>query len=303
MTGAWRSLRLLAAVVGLSAVAILGGGAPAYAGNAGVPYPDPNAVGTIGLCNEAGQQITHGSTSTTPFAWRAVSSQPAQAPYNESGRTATLFAFQPRKDLPAGEWSGEALTASARYTNSVNPMAAATNGDSSLKDFIDDFPPSWDGLVQLRIYLGAPDHPIYSLNYPATNIKVTGQTWRLVGAAAPIACNSGRSVSIESILLPKSDLNAHGKHHAKAHVSSTASPAAATASAAASAGSNSNGSNPVRTAAATKSTDHTGTAVAIVIAALVVLLVAGYVLNGRRRRSAPSGPPIPHARSSSEKGR
>ena len=31
------------------------------------PYTDPNAVGYIGLCNQAGQQITTGSVTSTPF--------------------------------------------------------------------------------------------------------------------------------------------------------------------------------------------------------------------------------------------
>ena len=65
-----------------------------------VPYTDPDAVGSIGLCNQAGQQITSGSITTRPFAWRAVSTQAAPAPYNNAGRTATLVAYQPQQALP-----------------------------------------------------------------------------------------------------------------------------------------------------------------------------------------------------------
>ncbi len=99
-----------------------------------VPYTDPDAVGSIGLCNQAGQQITTGSITTRPFAWRAVSTQAAPAPYNNAGRTATLVAYQPQQALPAGDWSGTQMTASSSYTNPANPMAAATDGDQSLQE-------------------------------------------------------------------------------------------------------------------------------------------------------------------------
>ena len=172
-----------------------------------VPYTDPNAVGSIGLCNQAGQQITSGSISTTPFAWRAVSTQPAPAPYNNAGRTATLVAFQPLEGLPAGDWSGAQMTSSSSYTNPANPMAAATDGDQSLQDFIEQYPPKWDGFVQLRMYLGTANQQPYRLQYPALNIQVTGNTWQAVGGS-PVNCASGTAVSIESELLPSSTTSA-----------------------------------------------------------------------------------------------
>jgi hypothetical protein len=107
------------------------------AASTGVPYTDANAVGYIGLCNQAGRQITSGNVATAPFAWRAVSSKPAEAPYNNADRTATLVAYLPLQDLPPGDWSGQELTASSRYSNQASPMAAATSDDDSLQDFID----------------------------------------------------------------------------------------------------------------------------------------------------------------------
>ena len=167
------------------------------------PFSDPNAAGYIGLCNEAGQQITSGSIYATPFAWRAVSSKPAPAPYDNDWRTAILLAYQPREGLPAGEWSGAELTASSRYTNPQHPMVAATGGDDSLEDFIQAYPPAWDGYFQLRIYLGTQNAETYSLHYPELAIQVTGETWHAVGGG-PVDCQSGRAVSLESIVLPKS---------------------------------------------------------------------------------------------------
>ena len=77
------------------------------------PYRDPASVGSIGLCDRSGHQVMHGSVTATPFAWRAVSSVAAPQGYGVDGRTATLLAYQPRKDVTAGEWSGDALTAAS----------------------------------------------------------------------------------------------------------------------------------------------------------------------------------------------
>jgi len=188
------------ALMGIIVAGSFGAGGAAF-GNAGAPYSDPNAVGYIGLCNQAGQQITSGNITTKPFAWRAVSSQAAQAPYNNAGRTAILLAYQPQQGLVPGEWSGEELTASSRYTNPANPMVAATNGDDSLSDFIQDFSPRWDGFLQLRMYLGTANAQPYSLHYPTLDIQVSGDTWTAVGGG-PVNCQSGTAESLESIVLP-----------------------------------------------------------------------------------------------------
>jgi hypothetical protein len=166
------------------------------------PYSDPHAKGYIGLCDKSGHQITSGSLNTVPFAWKAVSSQPAQSPYGNSYRTAILLAYQPQAGLAPGEWSGEGITASSRYTDPSHPMAAATPGDGPLMWFTSDFHPSWDGFIELRMYLGTAGAEQYSLTYPALNLQIEGNTWYAVGGGK-VDCNAGRAVSIESILLPK----------------------------------------------------------------------------------------------------
>jgi hypothetical protein len=196
------ALRALAAI-GVGAFLSATAAGSAFASSA-VPYTDPNAVGYIGLCNQAGQQITSGSLDTVPFVWRAVSSQPALAPYNNAYRTATLYAYLPQPELPAGDWSGEQLTASSRYTNPDAPMAAATGGDEPLSDMVSDYPPEIHGFLELRIYLSTADQPAYNQRYPVLNIQVTGDKWHAVGGG-PVNCHSGTSESVESILLPKSD--------------------------------------------------------------------------------------------------
>jgi hypothetical protein len=197
------AVRRVSAALAATGVALLGCAAfagVAAASGSSVPYTDPDAIGSIGLCNQAGQQITSGTVTAKPFAWRAVSTEPAQAPYNNAGRTATLVVFQPQQELPTGDWSGAQITSSSTYSNPANPMAAATSADQSLADFIAQYPPKWDGFLQLRMYLSTANKQADGV-YPALNIQVTGNTWQAVGGS-PVNCASGTAESIESVLLP-----------------------------------------------------------------------------------------------------
>jgi hypothetical protein len=172
-------LGLLALVLSLASVPVVRSAPPVSAAPA-VPYTDPASDGYIGLCNQQGQQITSGSVSAAPFVWRAVSSQPAPAPYNGAGGTAILTAYLPMQGLPPGDWSGEQLTASSRYSNPQVPMAQATAKDVPLQDFLEDYPPEWDGFIQLRLFLGAQDQPAYVQRYPALNLEISGNAWTAV---------------------------------------------------------------------------------------------------------------------------
>jgi hypothetical protein len=216
----------LAATLMVAASVLSTGAAMAHAAPA-VPWTDTSVTGFIGLCNSAGQPVDQGSLATAPFVSRAVSSVAAPSPYGEAGRTATLYAFQPRQDTAPGQWSGDMLTASTRYSNPAHPTAQATGGDLSLAGFVSEFPPTWGGLIQLRLYLGAPGQPAQTLSYAATTIKVTGSTWTVV-SGGNTSCTTGNATSIESILLPKKSLKVH--HSAKG----STVPNAATARAAAS---------------------------------------------------------------------
>ena len=189
----------MAAVALVTGLAFAGVGSTA-AGASTVPFRDPAAQGYLGLCDAAGHQITSGSTLTVPFAWRVVSTQPAPAPYDNSYRTAILLAYQPQNGLTPGEWSGEELTASSRYSNPAHPMAAAATGDLSLAEFVGDYPPRWDGLVQLRLYLGTANAPVYSLHYPTLDLRVSGTTWRALDGGS-VNCHAGTAESLESIVL------------------------------------------------------------------------------------------------------
>jgi hypothetical protein len=273
------------ALVPLAALAMVVGLSSAATASSGVPYRDPNAAGVIGLCDRSGHQITHGDVTTRPFAWRAVSSLPARAPYNAAGATATLYAYQPRQDVAPGDWSGSQLTASARFSNPAHPMAAATSKDISLSDFIGQFAPMWDGLLQLRIFLGAPNQQVDSLTYPATTIQVTGKTWHVIDPE-PASCASGTSESIESILLPASKPSSPSTGTATSRATATASsPSAARATTAPTAAAPTAGS-PSNAALQSSSSSggHTSLIVTLIVVGALLLAAGGFAMNRRSTR-------------------
>jgi hypothetical protein len=275
----------LAAALGFAVLSGFAGGASA---TPRAPFSDPTAVGYIGLCNRAGLQIRSGSIYATPFAWRAISSQPAPAPYNNAWRTAILLAYQPRQGLTSGEWSGDSLTASSRYTNAAHPMVAATGGDDSLEDFIQEFAPVWDGYFELRIYLGTQNAQVYSVRYPALAIQVKGDTWHAVGGG-PVNCHSGTAVSLESIVLPKSATSP----------STTSIPTARVGSSGKATGL---GSQKSATGAGGRPASRSGAQLAAVVVALFIIVAVSSLLIARRRRPAFDQPTAGTTRATDTKG-
>jgi hypothetical protein len=277
-----KTISRLAATLVVAASALCTAGAPAAHAAGALPWTDSSVTGFIGLCDSHGHSINSGSLDSAPFVTRGVSSVAAPSPYGEAGRTATLYAFQPRQDLAPGEWSGDMLTASTRYSNPAHPTAVATGGDLSLADFVGEFPPTWDGLVQLRLYLGAPGQPAQTLSYASTTVKVTGSTWTVV-SGGNVSCASGQATSIESILLPKKALKVH---HASSH--STTPPTASSATdkpGAASGAAQPSGvaSDPLPTRSASSSGGSTNVPELILIAVMAAGLAASGVSWLRRR--------------------
>jgi hypothetical protein len=174
-------------------------GGPAAADD--VPYTDPAQVGYIGFCDSGGHSIDHGSLDDVPFVAKAVGSAAAQPPYDGAGRVAFLDAYQPREGVTPAEWSGEELIAVSTYTNPAHPMVVGTEGEISLRQFVEDFPPAWDGLVQLRLYLKVPDVQYDPLHYSATDIEVNGDSWHVV-RGGDVACDAGRARSLAAVLAP-----------------------------------------------------------------------------------------------------
>jgi hypothetical protein len=164
-----------------------------------LPYTDANATGGITLCDAHGKAITSGPVGSS-LAATVVGGSAAVAPFNGDHRSAILTAYQPRKGIDPGNWSGQSMTGLSQYTNPKNPMAEILPRDYTLQGFLTAYPAQWDGLVQLRIYLKAPNQGTKNDTYAATTLKVTGSAWQQVGAAAGDVCKTGTATSIARIL-------------------------------------------------------------------------------------------------------
>jgi hypothetical protein len=192
-----RSARRLVASTSLTLAAMIAASGTATA--AVVPYTDTNATGGITLCDAQGHTKTSGPVGG-PLAATAVGGSAAVAPFNGDHRSAILTAYQPRKAIDPGSWSGQSMTGLSQYTNAKNPMVEILPRDYTLEGFLTGYPTQWDGLVQLRVYLKAPNQGIKNDTYAATTLKVTGSTWQQVGAAAGDVCKTGTAVSIAHLL-------------------------------------------------------------------------------------------------------
>jgi hypothetical protein len=171
---------------------------------ADVPFTDPAAHGYIGLCDASGQQITSGTLSDKPFVVRSVSSTPAPSGYSVAhGAKATLFAYQPIDGIAPGDWSGEALSGSAFFSNQAHPMTAGTVLDYSMGDFVGAYPTHWDHLVQLRIFYGQPNKMTYTTTYPAAVLQIDGSRWHVVQGGS-VDCSNGKTKASEELALPPS---------------------------------------------------------------------------------------------------
>ena len=169
---------LLLAAVGAGLVAWLGAD-PAQA-----PYSDPASAGRLALCGADGKPLSEGATTDSPFAATVVGTTPAGPGYDGEGRTASLFAYQPREGVQPTDWSGMQLAAPTRYDDPAQPLAELGSTDVSLAQFLGGYPATYDGWVQLRLYLGAPDQPLQSQAYDTVDLQVDGGSWRVVDASA-----------------------------------------------------------------------------------------------------------------------
>jgi len=233
------------------------------------------------MCDQLNHRVTTGNVSDAPFAWKLIGSTAPVYPYDEAGRTATLYAYQPRQGVDPPQWSGTQLTGSSRYTTVKAPTAVATPRDPALTQFTLAYPPKWEGLVQLRLFMGGPGLPIQSLHYDTADLRVTGGVWTVVrGGSLP--CTAGAAKSDEDLLL--------GPVHTPAPSSratvvqppvTTEGPTASSAASAAAAGAQ----QPV---ASTAPTGGESTRVLVLLAAGVLaaaLLAGGFYLG--RSRGAP----------------
>ena len=286
------SLRRLAAAALVVACAALIGTTTAAASNP-VPYTDFQAKGSVGLCDKSGNAVTSGRITDRPFVWFAVSSMAAPQGYAVPGRKATLFIYQPRPNTYPNQWSADQMTSSSPYTNPRYPMAAATDADFSLKDYIAEFPPRWNGLLQLRIYYGAPGKPTWTDTYAATDITVSGSTWRVVrGASVP--CTKGTAKPNETFRITPSPTGAAASPSTTSSVPTltSASPSPSDTATPSASGEDATSASPsAAVAAASESGTGSGAGPAAWLLGLVtVAAVAGGGAWWYRRRTAVAGP-------------
>ncbi|MFG2037306.1 LPXTG cell wall anchor domain-containing protein [Dactylosporangium sp. NPDC048998] len=152
-----------------------------------VPYHDERSTGAIVLYGADGKAKTSGKLSDKPFVAKAVSQAAAPAPYDGEGRKATLLAYQPRENVSPELWAGTFLTGANAYSDAAHPTVEAPEQGFSLGEFIKQYPTRWNGLVQLRIYLGVPNEPTLNSSYATADLKVEGDTWTLLSARSDAA--------------------------------------------------------------------------------------------------------------------
>jgi hypothetical protein len=208
----------LAGVVLLAAVLVTIG-AP-LAGAASIPYSDPAVNGQITLCNSAHQPVTSGKVDAAPFVDLAVGSVAAPTGYQIAGRTASLYGYQPIKDVDPTLWPGMLLINASVYANAAYPTAAGTLIDRSLASFLRFYPTKWDGLIQLRLFVGAPGQAVMTTPYNSATIKVSGDTWSMVQGGTS-HCNEANAISNARALPAYSKAVAAAAQASGAHASAS----------------------------------------------------------------------------------
>ena len=149
--------------------------------DATVPYDDPQSAGLLTLCSEDGKAVTEGKVSDQPFADVVLGETALPSELDPAGAVATLFAYQPRAGVAAGEFSGAPLTAAGPIADSEQPGAVVTEDVWTVADFVTAFPADLDGYVQLRLILGTPDAGTLTENpYDTADLRVDGDRWELI---------------------------------------------------------------------------------------------------------------------------
>ena len=137
------------------------------------------------------------------MAWTVVSTKTAPAGYTDSKAKATLYMYQPRKDVDPGDWSGYPMTGTSAFSSPAHPMAAFTTGDKRLFDMLQIYPARWDGYVQLRLFFSGTNRVALTQTYPSANLQINGTAWHQI-AAPTVDCTAGKAESIEKLLLAPS---------------------------------------------------------------------------------------------------
>ena len=173
--------RLLAAGLAVGVVVVAVVVVLRVTGERTVPYEDARSAGLLTLCSADGKPVVEGKVDDRPFAAFALGETGLPPEYDSAGTVATLFAYQPREGIDAGEFSGVPLTAAGLVADPAKPAVAIAENVWSVADFATAFPATLDGYVQLRLVLGTPGAGTLTENpYDAADIRVDGDSWELV---------------------------------------------------------------------------------------------------------------------------
>ena len=188
---------LIGALAVLLSLTVAGAGGSSAASS--LPFTDPNASGYIGFCNPSGQQVTSGSINAVPFVWTSVSTFLPPKSYLGNGQNAELNIYQARQGVDPGDWSGEQYSGATFFPNSNAPATQDTIGDPSLAQILKDYPPQWNGMYEIRMFFARANYGLYSNDYPATTIQVTGSTWHVI-QGGPVNCKAAGHATSDEVI-------------------------------------------------------------------------------------------------------
>jgi hypothetical protein len=195
---------LKSAVTVAALVAAAGGAVLLTAGAAQAATPpwvgsDPNEVGGLEFFNAAGQQITGGTLSDTPFTAYIVGTTAVRATGDVK---ATLYGYLPNPSAAPGAWSGETLSASTVYPNAtahapVNsttlPVVTEDTNETNLAGLASDFPQNsttagYVNTYELRLRTSGGTSPGVSQQYDFADITVdtSANTWTVAYSPAQV---------------------------------------------------------------------------------------------------------------------
>lgn len=268
----------------VSVAAALAALAVAPAAHASAPYADPHARGGMTFCDSKGRAITSGPYGSGPFAAKVVTDFVPPAPYDGPQGLAALYVYNPRPATDPGQWSGEILTASSHYTDRRHPSAEVIDGDVSMHDIRETFPPQVGDLLQMRMYYSYPGRPAFRTDYAAVDIHMRPGGW-VLDDPAQLSCTSGTAVSRGRSLPTPPPASAPGSPGGAADPKSGGPSAHATAAGAggdAAAGYAGSASAPGTSSSSSSAAD--GTSARLLGGLAAALLAAGSVVALRLRR-------------------
>lgn len=146
-----------------------------------VPYHDAQSSGLLTLCDAKGKAVTGGKISDKPFAAYAVGETALDDRVGpDAGPVATLYGYQPREGVDSLEFSGTAMGGPVAFSNRDRPATRIVEDAYSIANFVEIYPATFDGYVQLRLITSASGFGAFTNAYDTADIKIDGDNWKVV---------------------------------------------------------------------------------------------------------------------------